>query len=68
MKEKDDLNKIQNTREIVNEIISFGVDDFMIKKIIDLLCLELEDTKTMRRIKLALNNENTEQKENKLIL
>jgi len=38
------------SREIVQEILNFGVNDFQIKKIIKFLSLELEDRKLMQEI------------------
>ena len=38
------------SREIVQEILNFGVSDFQIKKIIKFLSLELEDRSLMQEI------------------
>ena len=49
-------------RDIVREIMSFGVDQNQILKIIDLLSLELEDRVIMLRVRRALSNsENAEE-------
>ena len=45
-----DLRSIEKSRNIVKEILSFGVSEDEIIKIIKLLSLELEDTGLMRSI------------------
>lgn len=45
------------SREIVSEILNFGVTQYQIKKIIKFLSLELEDLKLMRDISSLLENE-----------
>ena len=69
----EDLQSIEKCRNIVREILRFGVKELEIKKIINILSLELEDTKCMKRINEALNNkeenqENKKQKKENLIL
>tara|TARA_B100001059_G_scaffold193636_2_gene197490 strand:+ start:3320 stop:3547 length:228 start_codon:yes stop_codon:yes gene_type:complete len=56
----EDLQSIEKTRSIVNEILRFGVRELEIKKIISLLSLELEDTTCMRQIQSILKNENNQ--------
>jgi hypothetical protein len=66
----EDLQSIEKCRNIVNEILRFGVNDLEIKKIIGLLSLELEDTNCMRQIQAVLKNENqdlNEKKENLIL-
>ena len=58
-----DFKSIEKCRDITQEILRFGVNDIEIKKIIDILSLELEDTDTMRKIQSILkNNANVEEK------
>ena len=45
------------SRQIVQEIMNFGVNDFQIKKIIKFLALELECRETMLKIYGALEEE-----------
>ena len=45
-----DLRSIEKSRDIVKEILSFGVTESELIKIIKLLSLELEDTGLMRNI------------------
>ena len=52
----EDLKSIEKCREITQEILRFGVNDLEIKKIIDILSLELEDTTMMRNIQNILKN------------
>ena len=52
----EDFKSIEKCREITQEILRFGVNDLEIKKIIDILSLELEDTDTMRKIQSILKN------------
>jgi len=67
----EDLQSIEKCRNIVNEVLRFGVIEDEIKKIISILSLELEDTVLMRKIQLALKNkeqENQETEKSKLLL
>ena len=57
----EDLQSIEKCRNIVSEILRFGVKELEIKKIIGLLSLELEDTDCMRSIQSVLKNENQQQ-------
>ena len=45
--------KMQQCREIVQEILSFGVNEFQKFKIIELLCLELESRAALEEITSA---------------
>ena len=49
-----DIKSISKSREITKEILSFGVSQKEIIKVIELLSLELEDTTLMREIKQCL--------------
>lgn len=67
----EDLQSIEKCRDIVNEVLRFGVIEDEIKKIISILSLELEDTILMRKIQLALKNkeqDNQENEKSKLLL
>lgn len=65
----DDLQSIEKSRSIVNEILRFGVREQEIKKIISLLSLELEDTDCMRNIQESLKSKTQNSvKEEKLLL
>ena len=54
----EDLHSIEKCRNIVNEILRFGVKELEIKKVISLLSLELEDTTCMREVQAILKNKN----------
>ncbi len=58
----EDLQSIEKCRNIVSEILRYGVKELEIKKIINLLSLELEDTNCMREIQKVLNNKDKQQK------
>ena len=47
LENKQDVLDIIKSREIVQEILKYGVSDFQIKKIIKFLSLELEDRDLM---------------------
>lgn len=56
--EKDDvvwLNDIKKSREIVSEILRFGVNQAQMKSIIGLLAMELEDRELMLNIRSAVD-------------
>ena len=57
----EDLQSIEKCRNIVSEILRFGVRELEIKKIIGLLSLELEDTVCMRQIQSVLKKESQQQ-------
>ncbi len=62
--EKDDvvwLNDIKKSREIVQEILKFGVTQTQMKSIIGLLALELEDRELMLSIRSAVDPVESEQ-------
>ena len=46
----NDILSIEKSRNIVKEILDFGTNENEKLKIIELLCLELEDTDTMKEI------------------
>lgn len=52
----EDLRSIEKCREITQEILRYGVNNIEIIKIIDILSLELEDTKLMRDIQNTIKN------------
>ena len=55
-------------REIVREILNFGVDELQKKQIIKLLSLELENGDLMRKIgNLLSENNNSNESNNKVI-
>lgn len=56
IKDEDVLDSVK-AREIVQEIMNFGVNDFQIRKIIKFLSLELLDRETMLNICSALDEE-----------
>ena len=49
---ENDLKSINKVRDIHKEILNFGVNQKEIIKLVELLCLELEDTKIMREVLL----------------
>ena len=53
-KEENDILANAKCREIVHEILNFGVNDGQIKTLIKLLSLELEDRDMMLKINAAL--------------
>ncbi len=57
----EDLQSIEKCRNIITEVLRFGVKELEIKKLIGLLSLELEDTNCMRSIQSVLKNENQQQ-------
>lgn len=57
-----DLESIKKCRSITNEILNFGVSQSEIKKLIELLSLELEDTNVMKKIVTEVTNKKTEEK------
>ena len=69
MNEKE-LKSLEKTRNIVHEIVNYGVNDFEIKNIIIKLSREMEDTETMRNIcnifNKDLENNNIESEKPKL--
>lgn len=55
-----DLRSLEKVRNIVKEILDFGVSEYEKIKIIQTLSLELEDTDLMRIIHSHLNSEQEE--------
>ena len=51
-----DLESIKKCRSITNEILNFGVSQGEIKKLIELLSLELEDTNIMKAVVTEVTN------------
>ena len=49
--EEESIEEAVKCREIVSEILNFGVNQYQIKKIIQFLSLELEDRDLMVEIK-----------------
>jgi hypothetical protein len=62
----EDLQSIEKCRDIVKEILNFGVKNEEILKIIDLLSLELEDTNIMRNIQNVLKRKEEVNKKEKV--
>ena len=60
-----DLRSLEKVRNIVKEILDYGVSEHEKLKIIQALSLELEDTTLMRVIHAHLNSEQTEVKDKK---
>lgn len=58
------LNDVRKSREIVNEILRFGVTQNQMQKIISLLALELEDRGMMIGIRNLLEPSEEESSEN----
>lgn len=65
----EDIKSIEKCRNIVTEIVNFGVSNDEIIKIIEILSLELEDTDIMREIHNIVKPKDLkeEQKENLII-
>ena len=66
-REEIDLKSINKVRDIHREILNFGVNQKEITKLIELLCLELEDTKIMREVLSVIKPEEKEEKPKLLI-
>lgn len=65
--EKDDviwLNDIKKSREIVQEIMRFGVTQPQLKSVISLLALELEDRDQMLSIRSIVDPEESDTTDN----
>ena len=60
-----DIKSIEKCRNIKNEIVSFGVSQKEIVKLLELLSLELEDTVLMRNIINTIKPQNSEQNQTK---
>ena len=57
--EEQDILSAAKCREIVHEILNFGVDQYQLLTIIKLLGLELEDRETMLQITEVVENKLT---------
>jgi|TARA_Y100000034_G_C6828501_1_gene373785 hypothetical protein len=55
LKEEERLEDVIKSRDIVQEILNFGVSQRQIAKIIQLLALELEDRDILNRVSSAIN-------------
>ena len=66
-KNESDLKSINKVRDIHKEILNFGINQKEITKLIELLCLELEDTKIMREVLSILKPLEEEEKPKLLI-
>ena len=66
-KNESDLKSINKVRDIHKEILNFGINKKEITKLIELLCLELEDTKIMREVLSILKPLEEEEKPKLLI-
>ena len=66
-REEIDLKSINKVRDIHKEILNFGINQKEIIKLIELLCLELEDTKIMREVLLVIKAEEKEEKPKLLV-
>jgi len=62
-----EVEKTVQCRQIVKEILNFGVDELQKRKIIYLLSLELEDRETMVQISKIINNDRQNKPDNELI-
>tara|TARA_B100000287_G_scaffold367569_1_gene363405 strand:+ start:1783 stop:2013 length:231 start_codon:yes stop_codon:yes gene_type:complete len=67
LKEKRKLKEQTICRDIVKEILNFGVNENQKKFLIYLLALELEDMSLMKKIDCAVNNKEMDKK-SKLII
>ena len=66
--EPRDLKSIDKCRNITQEIIKFGVSQNEILKIIEILSLELEDTKLMKEIFHTISSKKEVTKKENLII
>ena len=66
---EDEIEQTIKSREIVKEILDFGVSDFQKIKIIELLSLELESREHMLKIvNLVKNLQSTETEEKQKLI
>lgn len=63
-----DINSINKSREITREILSFGVNEKEIIKIIELLSLELENTNLMREINNCLKPDGDQESKKEILI
>ena len=66
IEEEKDLQYKIKSRQIINEILDYGVNQKELKNIIRLLSLELEDTLTMKKIINFLDNTDNIENKSKL--
>ena len=66
LKKNKELKEQTICRDILKEILNFGVSEHQKKFLIRLLALELEDTNTMKRVSNAIDGK--EENSNKLII
>ena len=66
----NDIVSLEKSRNIVKEILDFGTSEKEKIKIIELLCLELENTEMMKQVINILKNSHTKEADpkNNLIL
>ena len=57
-----DIKSLEKCRNIIKEVIDFGVSQDEIEKLIDLLSLELEDINKMKSIRAILKDEEEDTK------
>jgi len=62
-----EVEKTVQCRQIVKEILDFGVDELQKRKIIYLLSLELEDRAVMVQISKIINNDHQNKPDSELI-
>lgn len=69
-KDPNDIMSLEKSRNIVKEILDFGTSENEKMKIIELLCLELENTEIMKKIIAILKSSQIDEadKQKKLIL
>lgn len=58
-----DIKSLEKCRNILKEIIDFGINQDEILKLIELLSLELEDTDKMKKIISILKEEHADNEE-----
>lgn len=63
LEEKDAADSVI-AREITQEILKFGVSQFQMKKVIEFLAFELEDTKLMKEILSLVRDDDLEEEKN----
>ncbi len=66
--EEKDLTESVVSREIVQEILKFGVTQYQIQKIIKILALELEDNNMMKKICTIIDGSDNQEQKKALII
>ena len=66
LKKNRELKEQTICRDILKEILNFGISEYQKKFLIRLLALELEDTNTMKRVNNAMDGK--EENSKKLII